>query len=71
MKFRDIEQGEIFMPLDEDGAIYMKVFGHNLQNIVNEGQGGHGVLLSEGLLCFFNEDEEVELIMDDMFDEEA
>lgn len=63
-KFEDVKHGDCFIA--EDDGIYMKVFGHNLSNIVNEGTGGHAVLLTEGLLCYFNDWDKVETLNIDM-----
>lgn len=61
MKFSDLKQGDVFWPLDGyDDEIYMKIEGEALSNIINEGEGGHAVLLADGSLCFFHEHEEIE-----------
>ncbi len=61
-KFAELSQGELFISPDDD-EIYMKVFGHFLNATTSEGTGGHAVLLKEGLICYFEDFEEVDKLI--------
>lgn len=65
MKFSELEPGQYFLPVDEDG-VYMKVYGHNLQAMLSEGVGGHAVNMDKGLVCFFHDHELVNLLEVDL-----
>jgi len=66
-KFSDLEQGDWFV-CQEDNFIYMRVFGHNLPEMLNEGNGGNAVIIDSpdetnlsdvGLICYFHNHENI------------
>ena len=63
MKFGDLKAGDWFTS-EEDRELFLKVFGHNLQILVGESMGGHAVSIKTGLLCFFQDFENVVLLED-------
>jgi len=52
-KFEELEPGNYFIHPEFDDVIMLKIFWHNLSQIVNEGQGGHAVNIKTGLVSFF------------------
>ena len=57
--FSELKPGELFRDPEQD-TIFMKVSGHHLSNIVNEGSGGHAVDMTNGLLSFYADFEKIE-----------
>ena len=70
MKFGDLKAGDWFTSEEDkdfetnDRELFLKVFGHNLQILVGESMGGHAVSIKTGLLCFFQDFENVVLLED-------
>jgi hypothetical protein len=70
MKFGDLKAGDWFKCEEDkhfdtnERELFLKVFGHNLQILVGESMGGHAVSIKTGLLCFFQDFENVDLIED-------